>query len=99
MMENHLGTAGGPMLNILTSNEIIRYAALVHDLGKGTTPKELYPHHYGHDERGVEPLKSFSKRIGVPKEWYKNAKMVVLEHMKGRKILYNDCTKKSRFYN
>ena len=37
----------------LTDNLEIRYASLVHDLGKGLTPKEILPHHYGHDERGV----------------------------------------------
>ncbi len=30
----------------LTNNLMIRYSVLVHDLGKGLTPKELYPHHY-----------------------------------------------------
>lgn len=30
----------------LTNNLLIRYACLVHDLGKGLTPKEMYPHHY-----------------------------------------------------
>ena len=43
----------------------IRFSALVHDLGKGTTPKAMYPHHYGHEERGVELVRKFSKRIGT----------------------------------
>ena len=30
----------------LTNSLMIRYSALVHDLGKGLTPKEMYPHHY-----------------------------------------------------
>lgn len=30
----------------LTSDLFVRYSVLVHDLGKGLTPKELYPHHY-----------------------------------------------------
>lgn len=30
----------------LTSNLIVRYSVLAHDLGKGLTPKEMYPHHY-----------------------------------------------------
>ena len=67
----------------LTKKPLIRFCALVHDLGKGTTPKEMYPHHYGHEERGIEPLKNLSNRLGVPKEWEKCGKTAVLEHMKG----------------
>ena len=36
-----------------TSDLRIRFSCLVHDLGKGVTPKEMYPHHYGHDAKGV----------------------------------------------
>lgn len=35
----------------LTDDLLIRYAVLVHDLGKGLTPKEMYPHHHGHSEK------------------------------------------------
>lgn len=66
----------------LTNDLIIRFSALVHDLGKGTTPKEMYPHHYGHDKRGVEPLKNLCKRIKVPNEWKQAGLVAVEEHMK-----------------
>ena len=36
----------------------IRFSALVHDLGKGITPKEMLPHHYGHDKNGVKLVES-----------------------------------------
>ena len=71
----------------ITKDEKIRFCALVHDLGKGRTPKEMYPHHYGHEERGVEPLKELSKRIGIPKTWKECAITAIKEHMKGRNIL------------
>lgn len=61
----------------------IRYSALVHDLGKGITPKEEYPHHYGHDIKGVEVVKTFSNRIGVPNSWTKCGKTSAKEHMVG----------------
>lgn len=61
----------------------IRFAALVHDLGKGVTPKELYPHHYGHDKNGVEVVANFSRRIGVPNSWKKCGKTSAKEHMLG----------------
>ena len=67
----------------LTKDLKIRFSTLVHDLGKGLTPKEMYPHHYGHDRRGVEPLKELCKKIGVPTEWKQCGITAVEEHMKG----------------
>ena len=67
----------------ITKDERIRFCALVHDIGKGITPKSMYPHHYGHDERGIEPLKVLSRRIGIPEEWKKCGLIAVKEHMKG----------------
>lgn len=61
----------------------IRFSALVHDLGKGTTPKAMYPHHYGHEERGVELVRKFSKRIGLPNAWNRCGKTACIEHMRG----------------
>ena len=67
----------------MTTNLEIRYAALVHDLGKGITPKEMQPHHYGHDKKGVEVVANFSNRIGVPNSWKKCGKTAAKEHMIG----------------
>lgn len=66
-----------------TKEEKIRFSALVHDLGKGTTPKEMYPHHYGHDERGVKLVENLGEKIGVPKEWIDCGKTAAKEHMLG----------------
>lgn len=71
----------------ITKDEKIRFCALVHDLGKGKTPKEMYPHHYGHEEKGVEPLKKLARRIGIPTNWKECALTAIKEHMKGRNIL------------
>ncbi len=67
----------------LTKDTSIRFAALVHDLGKGATPSKMYPHHYGHDEKGVEIVQKFGQRIGVPKKWISYGKVAVSEHMRG----------------
>lgn len=67
----------------LTTDTKIRFCALVHDLGKGRTPKEMLPHHYNHEQRGVAPLKELCKTLGCPNEWEKCGKTAVLEHMKG----------------
>ena len=71
----------------ITEDEKIRFCVLVHDLGKGTTPKEMYPHHYEHEKTGIEPLKNFAKKIGIPNEWKMAAITAIKEHMKARKIL------------
>ncbi len=66
-----------------TSDLKIRFSVLVHDLGKGETPKEEYPHHYGHEERGVEIVKKFSNDLGVPNAWRKCGMVACQEHMRG----------------
>ena len=66
----------------LTNDLIVRYACLVHDLGKGLTPKEMYPHHHGHAEKGVEPVRNLSNRIGVPTAWKKAGILSSKEHMR-----------------
>ena len=67
----------------LTDDERIRFAALVHDLGKGVTPKEMYPHHYGHDEKGVAEVAKFANRLKMPNDWASFGKVAAKEHMKG----------------
>ena len=66
-----------------TSDLKIRFSVLVHDLGKGETPKEEYPHHYGHEERGVDVVKKFSRELGVPNAWRKCGVVAAREHMRG----------------
>lgn len=46
----------------------VRFAALVHDLGKGVTPKELLPQHINHEMRGLDLLRPLCARLGVPSE-------------------------------
>ena len=61
----------------------IRFSALVHDLGKGTTPKEEYPHHYGHEDSGVMLVQKFGRKINAPNNWIKCGKTSCKEHMRG----------------
>ena len=44
----------------------IRFAALVHDLGKACTPAELLPRHHGHELKGLKRIKSLCARLAVP---------------------------------
>ncbi len=50
----------------LSSDSCIRFAVLMHDLGKGTTPQEILPRHIGHEERGVPLVRDVCKRYRVP---------------------------------
>ena len=67
----------------LTDNLAIRFSCLVHDIGKGITPKDMLPHHYGHDEKGIKLVQTLGNRIGVPNSWMKCGKMAAKWHMKG----------------
>lgn len=62
-----------------TSRLDVRFAALVHDLGKGITPKEMLPHHYGHEETGIPLVKEVCQRLKVPNK-LRNLAVVVCEH-------------------
>jgi len=46
----------------------VRFAALMHDLGKATTPGNVLPRHIGHELRGVELVKKLAQRMRVPGE-------------------------------
>ena len=50
----------------LTPDTEVRFAALTHDLGKGTTPPEIWPSHRGHEERGLALIQDLCRRFRVP---------------------------------
>ncbi len=50
----------------LSEDVDVRFAALVHDLGKATTPKSELPSHKGHELRSVKLIKALAKRLPVP---------------------------------
>lgn len=60
----------------------VRFAALMHDLGKGTTPKEMLPRHIGHEARSASLLKEITKRLRVPTDCKELAQMVAKYHGK-----------------
>lgn len=45
----------------------VRFAALVHDLGKGTTPKNKLPSHPGHEIRSCKLIRRVAERLPVPR--------------------------------
>jgi len=46
----------------------VRFAALMHDLGKATTPKDILPRHIGHELRGLELVKTLTQRVRATSE-------------------------------
>lgn len=64
----------------LTPDPRIRFAALVHDLGKGETPADILPHHHGHEKRSVALVEALCKRLRVPNDFRDLAVKVARYH-------------------
>ena len=58
----------------------VRFACLMHDLGKGRTPADVLPRHIGHEGRSVELLQAVCKRLRVPLDCAGLAEVVAREH-------------------
>lgn len=69
-------TENNPILN----KSAIRFAAICHDLGKALTPKNILPHHYGHEQAGIKPTRSLCKRLKVPSYFQELAELTCEFH-------------------
>ncbi len=58
----------------------IRFAALLHDLVKGTTDPAIWPRHHGHEERGIALVKKVCERLKVPTDCRDLAIMTARDH-------------------
>lgn len=58
----------------------VRFACLLHDLGKGVTPAEVLPHHYGHEAASARLVEQVCARLKCPAECRDLALMVAREH-------------------
>jgi len=58
----------------------VRFACLVHDLGKGTTPQDMLPRHIGHEQRSSKLLQAVAERLRVPVDCRELADVVAREH-------------------
>ena len=59
----------------------VRFAVLVHDVGKGITPADVLPRHTGHEARGLPLVKTLCERLKVPNEYRKLALVVTEYHL------------------
>jgi len=58
----------------------VRFAAIMHDLGKGVTPPAGWPSHHGHEGLGVALVEQVCQRLKVPSEARDLALMTTREH-------------------
>ncbi|MCG9731959.1 multifunctional CCA addition/repair protein [Shewanella sp. Isolate13] len=70
----------------LTNDNSVRFAALVHDLGKALSPKEHLPKHHGHGQKGLPLIKSLCERFRVPNEYRDLALLVSDQHQNIHKV-------------
>ena len=70
----------------LTDDTQVRFAALMHDLGKGTTPEKEWPSHHGHEVRGVKIIKALCKRFKIPNQYKELAILVAKYHLDCHRI-------------
>ena len=64
----------------LSADTRVRFAALVHDLGKGATPPAEWPSHRGHEERSVALIESLAARLRIPSDYRELALIVARYH-------------------
>jgi tRNA nucleotidyltransferase (CCA-adding enzyme) len=58
----------------------VRYACLLHDLGKGSTPAADWPRHIGHEQRSAKLARAVSERLRAPADCRELADVVAREH-------------------
>ena len=64
----------------LTTDTAVRFAVLVHDLGKGVTPRSEWPRHIGHEEESVRLILEMCARLRTPNEYRDLAVLVARYH-------------------
>jgi len=70
----------------LSPEHIVRFAALLHDLGKGITPASAWPKHHGHEETSVPLIQAMAKRYRIPQNYKELAILVARYHTHCHKV-------------
>ncbi|WP_460161375.1 multifunctional CCA addition/repair protein [Pseudomonas sp. S2_B10] len=65
----------------------VRWACLLHDLGKGLTPEDEWPRHIAHEHTGLKLIKAVNERFKVPKDCQELALLVGQYHTHGHRAL------------
>ncbi|QIB67644.1 multifunctional CCA addition/repair protein [Kineobactrum salinum] len=59
----------------------VRFAALLHDLGKGLTPQAQWPRHIAHEQRGLALVRAVCERLRTPNQHRELALQVCEYHL------------------
>ncbi|WP_460094611.1 multifunctional CCA addition/repair protein [Pseudomonas sp. S2_B03] len=65
----------------------VRWACLLHDLGKGLTPEDEWPRHIAHEHTGLKLIKAVNERFKVPKDCQELALLAGQYHTHGHRAL------------
>jgi tRNA nucleotidyltransferase (CCA-adding enzyme) len=65
----------------LSADPVVRFAALTHDLGKGTTAPQEWPRHIAHEQRSVELIETMCARLKIPNTYRELAVLVGRHHL------------------
>jgi tRNA nucleotidyltransferase (CCA-adding enzyme) len=70
----------------MSEDPVVRFAALTHDLGKGTTPPQEWPRHIAHEHRSVALIEALCSRLKIPSAYRELAVLVGRHHLVCHKI-------------
>jgi tRNA nucleotidyltransferase (CCA-adding enzyme) len=70
----------------LSDDPVVRFAALTHDLGKGTTPPSEWPRHIAHEQRGVALVEAMCDRLKIPNAYRELAVLVSRYHLDAHRV-------------
>jgi len=71
----------------LSNQTSIRFAALMHDLGKGVTPAAEWPRHIAHEPKSGALVKQVCQRLKVPNDHSQLAELVARHHTRCHQAL------------
>ena len=72
MVLNRAAELGAPLA--------VRWACLMHDLGKASTPAAMLPKHHGHEQMSAQLAQAVAARLRVPTDCRELADVVAREH-------------------
>jgi len=70
----------------LSPDTSVRFAGLVHDVGKGLTPRDEWPRHLGHEESGAKLIERMSARLRIPNDHRELAVLVARHHARAHRV-------------
>ena len=71
----------------LTPSRAVRFAALVHDLGKGVTPRSQWPSHRRHEAQGVPLVEGLCRRLRAPRRFRELGMLAARWHLHVHRVM------------